>query len=78
MPATQGIKDPLTPKQLEYLCCVANGMTSQEISEKYFVSIGTVQNTLDAARERAGVRNLPQLVALCVAAGFLTYDEDEE
>lgn len=78
MPATKAIKDPLTPRQIEFLACVANGMTMQEIAEKLFVSPYTVQTTLDAARERAGVRNLPQLVALCVAAGFLVYDDDED
>jgi DNA-binding CsgD family transcriptional regulator len=77
MPRTvRELKNPLTPRQLEILCCVANGMTTQEIADQLFISKHTVQTTLDDARERAGVRNLPQLAALCVAAGFLVYEDD--
>jgi len=76
MPATRDIKNPLTPRQLEFVLHVANGMTYQEIADSEFVTLGTVQNALDAARDRAGVRTITQLVALCVAAGFLVYHDE--
>lgn len=76
MPATREIKNPLTPRQLEFVLGVANGMTYDEIAASQHVSVGTVQNTLDAARRRSGARNLGQLVGLCVAAGFLSWEDD--
>jgi DNA-binding CsgD family transcriptional regulator len=70
MPAAT-LLEPLTLRQLELVVHVANGMTFQEIAEAEMISRATVKNTLTMARERAGARNLPQLVAKCVAAGLI-------
>lgn len=76
MPATRDIKEPLTPRQMEFLSMAANGMTAQEIADAEFVSISTVNNALEQARQRAGARNTTHLVALCIAAGMIVYSDD--
>lgn len=70
--------EPLTLRQLEILAHYANGLRFKEIAELEFISSKTVENTLTAARERAGARTLPHLVAMIVASGHLEWEDEVE
>ena len=67
---------PLSPRQVEYVAMCPEGLTIEEIAAVFFVSPHTVKNTLDDARSRAHARNITQLVALCVAAGYVSWEDD--
>lgn len=75
--AIRALREPLTYRQLEMVALVANGFTHQEIARKLLLSDNTVRNTLADARERTNTNNLMHLVALCVAAGYISYSDDE-
>lgn len=73
MPAQ--LVEPLTLRQLQILALVASGLTAEEIAEQEVLSVHTVRNHIRDAKERAGVRTLPQLTATLVAAGLLFYTD---
>ena len=58
---------PLTQRQLEFLALIANGMRPVEIAELCVLSRGTVNATIDKARQRIGARNNSQAVVLAIA-----------
>ena len=70
--------EPLTLRQLEILAHYANGFRFTEIAELEFISVKTVENTLTAAKKRAGARTLPHLVAMVVASGHLKWEDEAE
>jgi DNA-binding CsgD family transcriptional regulator len=55
---------------------VANGLTAEEIAQVEMISPHTVRNTLAAAKERAGARNLPHLIAIVVSSGLIFHIPD--
>ncbi|MCJ7439511.1 MAG: helix-turn-helix transcriptional regulator [Acidimicrobiia bacterium] len=60
---------PLTRREREVAELAARGATSKEIAEKLFVSARTVENHLQRAYEKLGVRGRPELAeVLGVAA----------
>jgi len=61
---------PLTRREREVAELAARGATSREVAEKLFVSARTVENHLQRAYEKLGVRGRPELAeVLGVAAG---------
>jgi DNA-binding CsgD family transcriptional regulator len=66
----------LTLRQVQLIVHAANGLTFKEIAEAEMISPKTVANTLDEARRRAGASNVTHLVALCVSAGIVLYNDD--
>lgn len=51
----------LTQKEIEILQQVANGLSNKEISEKLFLSEGTVRNYISGILEKLGLRDRTQL-----------------
>jgi DNA-binding CsgD family transcriptional regulator len=74
MPAE--LLEPLTLRQLQLLVHVANGLSAEEIADAEKISPSTVRNTLHSAKERAGARNLPHLVAIVVSCGLIAHQDD--
>ncbi len=70
--------EPLTLRQLEIVAHYANGLRFKEIADLEFISSKTVENTLSAAKDRAGARTLPHLVAIVVASGHLQWEDEVE
>jgi DNA-binding CsgD family transcriptional regulator len=68
----------LTVRQLEHVCLLANGYTIDEIAKKLFVSRGTSEKTLMAARRRVGAITNAHLVSIVIAAGDLEWNTDTE
>lgn len=77
MSALQRFRDPLTARQLELLAHAANGLTYEQIADREFIQRSSVKDMLDTARARAGARNITELVALAVHAGFLVYHDEK-
>ncbi len=55
---------PLTRREREVAELAARGMASKEIAEKLFVSARTVENHLQRAYEKLGVRGRPELAEM--------------
>lgn len=49
-------KNPLTERESEVLECIADGISTQEISEKIFLSQGTVRNYISSILSKTGAR----------------------
>jgi DNA-binding NarL/FixJ family response regulator len=61
----------ITPRQLELVALVANGVELREIATMKFVSYSTVQAALARAKTRVGAQSLAQLCAICIEHGLI-------
>jgi DNA-binding NarL/FixJ family response regulator len=66
----QRMKDALTPRELEVLRRVVQGLQNQEIAAQLFISEGTVKTHLHAIYEKLGVRGRVQLILLAKEQGL--------
>jgi len=63
--------DALTPRELEVLASLAQGMTNKELADKLFISTNTVKRHLKAVFEKLGVHTRAAAVAKAVSAGLV-------
>jgi DNA-binding NarL/FixJ family response regulator len=61
----------LTPRELDILQLVSNGLTNQEIADKLFTSKRTVETHRQSLLEKTGVKNTPSLVKYAMEQGLL-------
>lgn len=61
----------LTGRQVEFLTLLAYGNRHQQIAELCYVTKWTVDDTLDAARERLRAHTLAQAVAMALDLGLI-------
>ena len=69
-----GFSDPnfiLTPNQKEYVVFLSNGLTQQEIAEKKFLSVSTVEKTIRTLREKCKAKNNADLVRILFERGII-------
>lgn len=65
-------KPVLTDRQVLMLGLVAEGLTTDEIAARLWVTDNTVKSTLSNARRRLKAKNTPHAVALAFRAGALS------
>ncbi|MEZ4864393.1 MAG: response regulator transcription factor [Caldilineaceae bacterium] len=53
---------PLTSRQVEVLCCLASGMTDQEIADKLYIEPGAVRGHISGIRARLQLRYRWQII----------------
>lgn len=63
----------LTPRQLQVLRLVRDGLTSREIASRFRLSMCTVEVHRYHLTRRLGVKNVAQLLRAAVKWGFLKY-----
>ena len=63
--------DGLTPREVEILVGVANGLSSRELAAKLFVSESTVKSHLRAIYRKINVHDRSQAVAYALRKGFV-------
>ncbi len=63
---------PLTPREMEVLKLVAEGYTNQEIADRLFVSIKTIQAHRANVMEKLGLQNITQLVRYAIYTGLIS------
>ncbi|NTU85222.1 MAG: hypothetical protein HGA45_38680 [Chloroflexales bacterium] len=68
---TLSLKDPLTGREQEVLCLLAEGATNQEIASALVVTVGTVKTHLNHILGKLGARNRTEAVARARALGLL-------
>lgn len=61
----------LTRRELEVLELIANGMTNQEIAEKLFVSVSTIDTHRKNLLLKFGTHNIAALVKMAVQKGLI-------
>ncbi len=61
----------LTPRQLEVVCLIGRGLTSQEIADALGVRPKTVENYKQRVFVRLGVQNQAHAVARCARMGLM-------
>jgi DNA-binding CsgD family transcriptional regulator len=64
----------LSPRQIECLRLAARGLTTPEMARSLGISARTVQQHVDDACSRLGVRNRVQAVARAMSLGFFLSD----
>ena len=69
--------NPLTPRELEVLRHVAEGMRNRQISELLDISEQTVKNHLSTVMHKLGAPNRVRAVTAAVREGWLVLEEQE-
>jgi DNA-binding NarL/FixJ family response regulator len=70
--------NPLTPRELEVLGLVAEGLRNREIAERLGVSEQTIKNQLSSVLHKLGVPNRTHAVTYAVRHGWLDAGEGPE
>ncbi len=63
--------NPLSPRELEALKLLADGLTRAQIAEQWGVSVGTVHNHLRLVHAKLSVRSTSQAIAIAFRHGWL-------
>ena len=67
----RGMKSPLTPREFEVLCLLAEGLGNDEIGSRLGISGETVRTHVHKACERLGASTRTQAVATALRGGML-------
>jgi DNA-binding NarL/FixJ family response regulator len=60
----------LTPREVDVLTKITQGLSNQEIAEQSYLSINSVKTYIRSAYRRIGVTSRAQAVVWCVQNGF--------
>jgi len=74
--ATSPDHDPLAPREVDVLRCVAAGLSNREICQTLGLGTNTVKTYIRTAYRKIGVTNRSQAVLWCVRHGFDTAPEE--
>ncbi len=64
-------EDPLSPRELEVVKLIAEGLTSEEIAEQLFISKKTVDRHRANVLEKLGMRNRVELTRYAIRRGLV-------
>jgi DNA-binding CsgD family transcriptional regulator len=70
-----GEPPPLTPRQREVLCLIAEGLQNKEIASKLGLSLATVRNHVHAILDSLGLHSKLEAVALAFRSGWVEKPE---
>jgi DNA-binding NarL/FixJ family response regulator len=65
-------EDPLSPRELDVVKLIAEGLTSEEIGEQLFISRKTVDRHRENVLEKLGMRNRVDLTRYAIRRGLVT------
>ena len=69
-PASRRPPDDLTPREVEVLALIAEGLTNSEIAERLVVSAATVKSHVNHIFAKIGARDRAQAVVYAYANGI--------
>jgi DNA-binding NarL/FixJ family response regulator len=64
----------LSPREVEVLALVTQGMSNQDIADRLFLTINTLKSHIRQAYKKIGVTSRAQAVAWCMQHGFAAPD----
>jgi DNA-binding NarL/FixJ family response regulator len=67
----QALSDPLTPRELEVIKLIAEGLTSEEVGETLVIAKNTVDRHRDNILEKLGMRNRVDLTRYAIKRGLV-------
>jgi two-component system, NarL family, response regulator NreC len=67
--------EPLSPRELEVLGLLARGYTNQQVADRIFVSVKTVETYRARVLEKLGLRTRAELTRYALAHGLLSAEE---
>jgi DNA-binding CsgD family transcriptional regulator len=70
----QAGRDPLTPRQREILCHIAEGRTTKEIARILNISVKTVETHRTQLMERLDIHDVAGLVRYALRTGLIAAD----
>ncbi|MFZ0218303.1 MAG: response regulator transcription factor, partial [Candidatus Dormiibacterota bacterium] len=73
-PAPAAAPDGMTPRELEVLRLIAQGLSNQQIASGLFVSEATVKTHINNLFSKTGVRDRAQAVAYAYERGLVDRD----
>ena len=65
----------LTPREIEVLQAIAEGQSDKEISENFYVSVGTVRTHIASIRAKLEVQSRLQALLFAVRYGVVELDK---
>ena len=68
---------PLTPREIEVLECLALGKTNREIAEDLVISVGTVKNHVEHIMAKLGVSDRTQAVVRSLEMGIIEFPNEQ-
>jgi DNA-binding NarL/FixJ family response regulator len=74
--ADGGLTDALTPRELEVLGLVQQGLSNRQVAEKLFISRGTVKRHIENMMAKLGVSDRTQAVVKALQLGILEFSEE--
>ena len=72
---TQSLPDPLTPRELDVLHCISQGLSNQDIAEKLVIALNTVKRHTSSIYGKLSVKSRTQAVARARELGLLPTDQ---
>ena len=70
-PAASALPDGLTPREVEVLQLIAEGLTNAEIADRLVVSAATVKSHVNHIFAKAGLRDRAQAVVYAYSQGLV-------
>lgn len=70
-----GQEAALSPREVEVLALVTQGLSNQEIAERLYLTINTLKSHIRQAYKKIGVTSRAQAVAWCMQHGFAPPDD---
>ena len=64
---------PVSPRELEVLRLMAEGLGNQQIADRLFISLNTVKNHIRSIHEKLGVRTRTAAVSVAVRQGWVSH-----
>jgi len=64
----------LSAKEFDIFCCVSEGLSTQQISEKLFLSTKTIANNISIIKKKLRVNSGNQMMHLAIKEGLLLLD----
>lgn len=69
--------ESLTHREIEVLHFIAQGLTSEEIADKLFISKRTIDKVRSVLMEKLKIKSLPQLIRFAVEYSYKNKDKDK-
>lgn len=73
---TQPLPDPLTPRELDVLHCISQGLSNEDIAEKLVIALNTVKRHTSSIYGKLDVKSRTQAVAQARELGLLPTDQN--